>query len=201
VELIPISQLGFEEVLSSPTLITHITYSLYASSHRLRSLVSDLLAAICFVSLPAGHKAVLAAMSDYRVAFDESFRFEELVAFLQLPVTEFGEEVDSSYGMDEEEGVWEARTASMVLINALANCPDLLEDRISLREEFGRRGLNEVIVVSFFFMSVTIACVYNGVSRLSATSALQTRSLLSSMSTRKRSSKMKRICEGALAMP
>jgi len=137
-------------VLSSPTLITHITYSLHASSHKLRSLVSDLLAAICFVSLPAGHKAVLAAMSDYRVAFDEAFRFEELVASLQLPLAEFGEVVDSTYGMDEEEGVWEARTASMVLINALANCPDLLEDRILLREEFGRRGLNEVIVVRFF---------------------------------------------------
>ena len=93
---------------------------------------------------------MLAAMSDYRVAFDEAFRFEELVASLQLPLAEFGEVVDSTYGMDEEEGVWEARTASMVLINALANCPDLLEDRILLREEFGRRGLNEVIVVRFF---------------------------------------------------
>ena len=53
---------------------------------------------------------------------------------------------DSGYG-SAEEGVWEARTASMALVNALTNCPDSLEERIMLREEFSRRGLNEVIVV------------------------------------------------------
>jgi diaphanous 1 len=36
----------------------------------------------------------------------------------------------------------------MVLINALTNGPESLEERILLREEFSRRGLNEVIVVS-----------------------------------------------------
>lgn len=51
------------------------------------------------------------------------------------------------YGNDEE-GVWEARTASMALVNAITNFPDSLEDRILLREELTRRGLNEVLVVS-----------------------------------------------------
>ena len=143
-------QAGFEQVLSSPTIVTHIAYSLHHSSFKLRSLVSDLLAAICVLSLPDGHKAVLAAMSDYRIAFDEAFRFEDLISSLRLSLTD----TDSS-GSDlafdrrtEDNGAWEARTASMVLVNALTNCPESLEERIFLREEFGRRGLNEVIVVS-----------------------------------------------------
>jgi diaphanous 1 len=141
-------QPGFTKVLSSPTTITHIAYSLHASSLKLRTLSSEVLAAICVLSLDGGHKAVLAAMSDYRIAYEESFRFETLIGCLR-PV-DFGSDTEDvnvvGFG-NEEEGVWEARTASMALINALTNCPELLEDRVLLREEFGRRGLNEVIVV------------------------------------------------------
>jgi diaphanous 1 len=55
--------------------------------------------------------------------------------------------------VNEEEGVWEGRTASMALVNALINCPESLEERILLRDEFGRRGLNEVIVVRAFLVN------------------------------------------------
>ncbi|KAI0776213.1 FH2-domain-containing protein [Trametes elegans] len=138
---------GFREVLAHPTLITHIAYSLHGSSAKLRTLTSEVLAAICVLSLKEGHKAVLSAMSDYRVEFEEAFRFQELIASMRLPEMTDEEETTSYAGYDnEEEGVWEARTASMALINALTNCPDSLEDRILLREEFSRRGLNEVIV-------------------------------------------------------
>lgn len=87
-------------------------------------------------------------MSDYRVEFEEAFRFQELIASMRLPeITDEDDAVsDAGYGT-EDDGAWEARTASMALINALTNCPDSLEDRILLREEFSRRGLNEVIVV------------------------------------------------------
>lgn len=115
---------------------------------------------MCVLSLTAdgvggglGHRLVLAAFSDYRVAFDESFRFEELVAALKLPETgsESGYQSDGSVAGDEgDEGLWDARTASMALINAITNCPEVLEERIMLRDEFGRRGLNEAIVVSTF---------------------------------------------------
>ena len=87
-------------------------------------------------------------MSDYRVEFEESFRFQELIASLRLPeVTDDGTTTNDFGYSNDEEGVWEARTASMALVNALTNCPDALEERILLREELGRRGLNEVIVV------------------------------------------------------
>jgi diaphanous 1 len=76
------------------------------------------------------------------VAHNETFRFEELVQSLKpdddgmRPTRE-----------DIEEGIWEARTASLALVNTITNCPESLEQRITLREEFGRRGINEALVV------------------------------------------------------
>ena len=115
---------------------------------RLQTLATELLAAISVLSVQQGHKVVLAAMSDYQVAYEESFRFEALISSLRLPdinVADASE--DEADVRSEEKGAWEARTASMALVNALTNCPESLEERILLREEFGRRGLNEVIVV------------------------------------------------------
>lgn len=121
------------------------------------------MAAICIISTTEGHKAVLAAMSDYRVAFDESFRFETLIASLRLPDPTGDMESDDGFEFgNEEEGIWEARTMSMALVNALMNCPEALEDRILLREEFGRRGLNEVVVVCpSFHGNNTLLTVYD----------------------------------------
>jgi diaphanous 1 len=100
------------------------------------------------LSIDAGHKAVFAAISDYRITYEESFRFETLIGSLRIPDLGSFDEDDNVFGFgNDEEGVWEARTASMALINALTNCSESLEDRVLLREEFGRRGLNEVIVV------------------------------------------------------
>lgn len=141
-------QPGFNAVLDSPTTITHIAYSLHNASSKLRALVSDLLAAICVLAIPEGHKMVMAAMSDYRVVFDEAYRFDELIASLRLPEFDADDSMGSVDHPSEDDGSWEARTASMVLINALTNGPESLEERILLREEFSRRGLNEVIVVS-----------------------------------------------------
>jgi diaphanous 1 len=109
--------------------------------------VSDLLAAICILAIPEGHKMVMAAMSDYRIVFEESFRFEGLISSLRLPEADPNEFTGSGSHSSEDDGAWDARTSSMVLINALTNGPESLEDRILLREEFSRRGLNEVIVV------------------------------------------------------
>ncbi len=110
--------------------------------------MSDLLAAICILAIPEGHKMVMAAMSDYRIVFEESFRFEELISSLQLPEADPNDFTGSGARPSEDDGAWDARTSSMVLINALTNGPESLEERILLREEFSRRGLNEAIVVS-----------------------------------------------------
>jgi diaphanous 1 len=101
------------------------------------------LAAVAIISVPQGHRAVLAAMSDYCIAFDELFRFQQLIAILQPPDSDFGTETP----VNENDSIWDARTATMTLINAITNCPDSLEERVVLRDEFSRRGLNEAIVV------------------------------------------------------
>lgn len=109
----------------------------------------ELLAGICIVSPADGHKAVLSAFSDFRIAYEEDFRFETLLSSLQLQ--DIDGENDSTPGFaDDDEGIWEARIAAMALVNAITNCPDSLEERIVLREEFSRRGLNELIVVCHF---------------------------------------------------
>jgi diaphanous 1 len=110
--------------------------------------VSDLLAAICILAIPEGHKMVMAAMSDYRIVFEESFRFEELISSLRLPEADPNDFSGRDTHSSEDDGAWDARTSSMVLVNALTNGPESPEERILLREEFSRRGLNEVIVVS-----------------------------------------------------
>ena len=162
-------------MLLSPNIITHIVYSLHASSLKLRTLSSELLAAICVLSEDTGHRAVLAAMSDYRIAYDESFRFETLIGSLRIPDLGNLEEDVSIFGFgNDEEGVWEARTASMTLINALTNFVDSLEDRVLLREEFGRRGLNEVIVVRGMIFAVSIYHQSFPHCRLCVTSSLPT---------------------------
>lgn len=157
--LTPGIQPGFKQGLSDATLITNIAYSLHGSTTKLRALTSDVLAAICYVSPTDGHKAVVSALSDYRVEYNEKFRFEELIGSIRLPELSHEDgQLDAQGYSNDEEGVWEARTASMALINAITNFPDSLEERILLREEFTRRGLNEVLVVSGSTSSACPGC-------------------------------------------
>lgn len=132
---------GYPYVLQSSRLVTNITFTLHNSSPKLRALSSDLLAAVCVISLNEGHRLVLGALSDYRICYDESFRFDELVGALKP--------TDGQEEEEFEEGAWEARGATMGLIIALTSCSDSLEERIMLREEFSRRGLNEAMVVCY----------------------------------------------------
>jgi hypothetical protein len=93
---------------------------------------------------------VIGAFSEYRITFSEPFRFEELVAFLKSDGRD-GEALEEQDDADEVvDGLWEAKTATMTLLNAFSNCLDDLEQRIMIREELSRRGLNEAIVVCYF---------------------------------------------------
>ncbi|GAA5859773.1 hypothetical protein JCM1840_006447 [Sporobolomyces johnsonii] len=140
------TDIGFAQVLAHSNLITYIVYSLYTTSNKLRALVADVLAALCVLSLDNGHRVVLAAFSDARVAYDEKFRFEYLVDSLAVKdVQRDGEDDEHPHEEEDETGLWEYRTAAMSLVNALANSPNELEERIMLREEFARRGLNEAM--------------------------------------------------------
>lgn len=140
-------QIGFERVLECSDLITFIAYSLFTSSNKLRSQVADILAALCVLSLRDGHRVVLTALSDFRVAHEERFRFEYLIESIKLRDMQAE---DTEVEQDEDElGLWEYRTAAMSLINAIANSPGDLEERMALRDELTRRGLNEALTVSW----------------------------------------------------
>jgi len=117
-----------------------------------------------------GHKAVLSALSDFRIAYEENFRFETLLSTLRLP-DDFDamNDSDSVVSFADEDGIWDARVASMTLINGLTNCPDDLEERVLLREEFTRRGLSELLVVrSSCHCSVSVLTLSSGSSLYSA---------------------------------
>ncbi len=129
--------------MANQNVITYIAYSLRTASDKLRVHAADVLAALCILSVTSGHKVVLAAFSDFRVHFDEPFRFYYLVESMSVRDT-FGEDAVE----EDEASLWEYRGAGLALINALVNGPNELEERVSLREEFARRGLNEVMTVS-----------------------------------------------------
>lgn len=123
-------------------MVTQVAYSLQTTSNKLRSLSADVLAALCVLSSSDGHKLVVNAFSEFKITYNEDARFETLVKSI-CPQ----DEIDG-YEEEDEAGTWEYRAAGMALISSLANSPDELEERMLLRDEFARRGLNEAMTVS-----------------------------------------------------
>jgi diaphanous 1 len=124
-----------------------MTLSLHDAPPRLRTLVCKVLAALCVLSPNGGGGSVLGAFSEYRVTHSEVFCFEELIRFLKSGIDDEDETLEDS---PVKESVWDAKAATMTLLNALSNCPDNLEERVLICEEFSRRGLNEAIVLRAF---------------------------------------------------
>lgn len=145
-------QLGFSRILARPALIATLVQCLYLPQNKLRALVADVLAAVCVLSLDDGHRLVLAAFSDARIIQGEKFRFESFIKSVQAPdIPDDATVSDSEPGSsdDGDDGFWEWRTAAMSLVNAIVNTPHDLDERLALRDEFVRRGLNEAMTVSF----------------------------------------------------
>jgi len=146
------SQIGFSRVVARPSLVTSVVFSIYSPSLKLRSLVADVLAAMCLLSHD-GRRLVLSAFSDARLDHGEKYRFEWLVDRIKVVDLPDDRTIDGSSvlsGADEEDDADEAsffewRTAAMSLVNALANSPHDLEERMMMRDEFARRGLNEAM--------------------------------------------------------
>lgn len=140
-------ELGFEKVLEQPNLVNYIAFALRSPSYKLRLQVADVLAALCVLSLEDGHRMVCGALSELKVVSGERYRFAFLVEDLKLHASNGGLEGADLDDSDASEAIeWEYKAAAMVLVNAITNSPEDLEERISLRDEFARRGLNEVLV-------------------------------------------------------
>ncbi|KAJ1032638.1 hypothetical protein NDA16_000661 [Ustilago loliicola] len=145
-------ELGFEKVLEQPNLVNCIAFALRSPSYKLRLQVADVLAALCVLSLEDGHRMVCGALSELKVVTGERFRFAFLVEDLEPNASNesLNEAWETSADLDDADAneaiEWEYKAAAMVLVNAITNSPEDLEERISLRDEFARRGLNEVLV-------------------------------------------------------
>lgn len=103
-----------------------------------------MLAALCILSQRDGHAVVVSVLSDLRISPTERFRFEWLIRSLAPADDEPGALAESE---EDEAALWEYRTSAMSLLNALTNSPDDLEERVVLRDELARRGLNEALTV------------------------------------------------------
>jgi len=78
----------------------------------------DVRAALCAISPTEGHPLVLAAMSEFRVAFGEAYGFDWFIASLNML---------EAVNNDEAASEWEWRTSVVSLLNALASSPEVLE--------------------------------------------------------------------------
>lgn len=125
-------------MLDRPHLIDSLAISLHTPNLKLRLQIIDLLSALCVLSADEGQPLVLDALSESALLTDESYRFEWLIRSL-IPTP----------GEDAEGVIWEWRTGALGFINSLVGASDLLEERSDLRGELRRRGLNEVLEVSF----------------------------------------------------
>ncbi|KAJ3859957.1 hypothetical protein EV359DRAFT_75418 [Lentinula novae-zelandiae] len=145
------TDVGLNKAFQSPIIIIHITYALSSPSPKIRALISYILVGFCLLSNPEGFRVAMSSLAEYRIAFVEEFRFEMIISTLKLPELNNAVVGDASpadefgYGYEESD-IWEARNAAMLLLNAIATATGSVEDRIMLREEYGRRGLNEAIV-------------------------------------------------------
>jgi len=101
------------------------------------------------LSSSEGHKLVINAFSDFKITYAEDARFEYLVKSICVS----DEQEVSAQEEEDDASLWEYRAAGMALISALANTPEDLEERMLLRDEFVRRGLNEAMTVSPSFQS------------------------------------------------
>ena len=143
---------GFSTVLSSQSIVSKIALCLHTTNDKLRSMVAEVLAALCILSHDLGHQRVLNAMADLKNEIGERERFEYLVESIigTDPLSmSFGgltlpHSPSSTLSFSDERNplvAYDYKTTAMSLVNALIGVPERMEKRIELRDEFFRRGL------------------------------------------------------------
>ena len=98
------------------------------------SVPAPILPIDCHGTMPANRSQH--GMGSLILIHEEKFRFQYLVDSLKK-----NEEEDSTS--------IEYKAAGLSLINAIVNSPDVIEERILLRDEFERRGIDMVFKVNF----------------------------------------------------
>lgn len=130
-------QVGLSAVLDRPDLIAMVVCSLYASAARQRAATLDLLGGLCVISPDEGLQYVLDGFSDARPVYRETFRFQWLIHGLRRAPTD--------HSFSEEEDRW--RVAVVTFCNALCGSVENGDERMALRDELRRRGLDDALQV------------------------------------------------------
>jgi len=113
-------------VLEDDRCITALVLSIPSASLKMKTLLLELLAAVCFVP-PDGLQLVLAGFSAFQSRRNERFRFETFLTALRTA------------------GNVDFQITGMILCNAIVNSSNDLEFRIHLRNELLDLGIEEAI--------------------------------------------------------
>ncbi|KAI3640676.1 hypothetical protein MIR68_001554 [Amoeboaphelidium protococcarum] len=139
---------GLSHVMAHPESLLVITLSMRSPSLKTRTLVLEMLAAVCLI--PGGHKRILECMRRFQQKIGEKARFETVVNCLAYDVTMRGGNLSGSVsGRPDEkfERIIDLQIAALSFINSVINGgPGKdLDFRLSMRWEFIKLGVDEIV--------------------------------------------------------
>jgi hypothetical protein len=124
-------QYGFHMIIGHKDAINSIALSLRHKEHRTRSLVLELLAAVCLVD--GGHSIVLRAFDNFKDLYKETYRFESLMNYFRKDSAN-----DSEFNID-------FMVACMQFINIVVHSTQNMNFRVHLQYEFTNLGLDDYL--------------------------------------------------------
>lgn len=123
-------QYGFHMVIAHHNAISAIAFSLKHKEYRTKSLVLELLAAVCLVD--GGHAIVLRAFDYFKDSHKETSRFETLMSYFRK------DSQDPDYNID-------FMVACMQFINIIVHSTQNMNFRVHLQYEFTQLGLDDFL--------------------------------------------------------
>lgn len=123
-------QYGFHMIIGHKDAINSIALSFKHKEHRTRSLVLELLAAVCLVD--GGHSIVLRAFDNFKDTYKEMYRFETLMYYFRKDAN------DQDFNID-------FMVACMQFINIVVHSTQNMNYRVHLQHEFTLLGLDDYL--------------------------------------------------------
>jgi hypothetical protein len=123
-------QYGFHMIIGHKEAINSIALSLKHREYRTKSLVLELLAAVCLVD--GGHSIVLRAFDNFKDTYKEVYRFETLMNYFRKDSNEQDFNIDFM-------------VACMQFINIIVHSTQNMNFRVHLQYEFTNLGLDEYL--------------------------------------------------------
>ncbi|KAF7256114.1 hypothetical protein EG68_08959 [Paragonimus skrjabini miyazakii] len=134
------NQRGCSMVFDHPRAINMITLCLLHPSYQTKTLVLELLAAVCLII--GGHERVIKAFDNFKREVGESVRFENLVHYFCTHEAS----ADDDYSVD-------FMVSCIQFFNIVVHSTDDIMLRVFLQEEFKHLGLNAYLEVSHFYQT------------------------------------------------